>query len=43
MHTRDADYLAGAYPRFSEFTAVRDLVDPDRRFTNGYLRQVLGS
>ena len=43
MHTRDADYLAGAYPRLSEFLAVRDLVDPDRRFTNGYLRQVLGS
>ena len=43
MHTRDADYLAGAYPRLSEFIALRDLVDPDRRFTNGYLRQVLGS
>jgi len=43
MHTRDADYLAGAYPRMSEFIALRDLVDPDRRFTNGYLRQVLGS
>jgi FAD/FMN-containing dehydrogenase len=43
MHTRDADYLAGAYPRLSEFLALRDLVDPDRRFTNGYLRQVLGS
>jgi L-gulono-1,4-lactone dehydrogenase len=43
MHTRDADYLAGAYPRMSDFIALRDLVDPDRRFTNGYLRQVLGS
>jgi L-gulono-1,4-lactone dehydrogenase len=43
MHTRDADYLAGAYPRLSEFIALRDLVDPDRRFTNGYLRKVLGS
>jgi len=43
MHTRDADYLAGAYPHFSDFIAVRDLVDPDRRFTSGYLRQVLGS
>jgi L-gulono-1,4-lactone dehydrogenase len=43
MHTRDADYLAGAYPQFSQFLAVRDLVDPDRRFTTGYLRQVLGS
>jgi FAD/FMN-containing dehydrogenase len=43
MHTRDADYLAGTYPRLSDFTAVRDLVDPDRRFGNAYLRQVLGS
>jgi len=43
MHTRNADYLTGAYPRLSEFIALRDLVDPDRRFTNGYLRQVLGS
>lgn len=43
MHTRDADYLAGAYPRLSDFIAVRDLVDPDRRFGNPYLRQVLGS
>ncbi len=43
MHTRDADYLAAAYPRMSDFTGVRDLVDPDRRFGNGYLRQVLGS
>jgi L-gulono-1,4-lactone dehydrogenase len=43
MHTRDADYLTGAYPRMSEFIALRDLLDPDRRFTNGYLRQVLGS
>jgi L-gulono-1,4-lactone dehydrogenase len=43
MHTRDADYLAGAYPRMTEFLAVRDLADPDRRFGNAYLRQVLGS
>ena len=42
MHTRDADYLAGAYPRMSDFIAVRDLLDPDRRFGNAYLRQVLG-
>ena len=42
MHTRDADYLVGTYPRLSDFTAVRDLVDPDRRFGNAYLRQVLG-
>jgi FAD-linked oxidoreductase len=43
MHTRDADYLAGVYPRFGDFTAIRDALDPDRRFGNDYLAQVLGS
>ncbi|MFF3511239.1 D-arabinono-1,4-lactone oxidase [Streptomyces sp. NPDC002573] len=43
VHTRDAEYLAGAYPRFGEFTAVRDRLDPDRRFGNDYLRRVLGA
>jgi FAD-linked oxidoreductase len=42
MHTRDADYLTAAYPRMRDFLAVRDVVDPDRRFGNDYLRQVLG-
>ncbi|PJN38362.1 FAD-linked oxidoreductase [Streptomyces sp. CB02959] len=42
LHTRDAEYLAGVYPRFGEFTALRDRLDPERRFANGYLRQVLG-
>ncbi|MFF4954842.1 D-arabinono-1,4-lactone oxidase [Streptomyces chattanoogensis] len=42
LHTRDAGYLADAYPRFGEFTALRDRLDPGRRFTNGYLRRVLG-
>ncbi|MFF4699332.1 D-arabinono-1,4-lactone oxidase [Streptomyces chattanoogensis] len=42
LHTRDAGYLADAYPRFGEFTALRDRLDPERRFTNGYLRRVLG-
>jgi len=43
MHTRDAEYLAGVYPRFADFVALRDAVDPERRFGNDYLRQVLGS
>ncbi|MEU7180585.1 MULTISPECIES: D-arabinono-1,4-lactone oxidase [Streptomyces] len=42
LHTRDAGYLAAAYPRFADFTAVRDRLDPERRFANGYLRRVLG-
>ncbi|MGQ5655466.1 D-arabinono-1,4-lactone oxidase [Streptomyces sp. EKR5.2] len=43
VHTRDADYLAEAYPRFGEFTALRDRLDPDRRFGNDYLRRTLGA
>jgi len=43
VHTRDAEYLAGAYPRFGEFTALRDRLDPERRFQNDYLRRVLGA
>ncbi|MGY5011742.1 D-arabinono-1,4-lactone oxidase [Streptomyces sp. 900105755] len=42
VHTRDADYFAGVYPRFGEFTALRDRLDPDRLFQNDYLRRVLG-
>ncbi|MCM3810792.1 MULTISPECIES: D-arabinono-1,4-lactone oxidase [Streptomyces] len=42
LHSRDAAYLSGVYPRFGEFTAVRDRLDPDRLFTNDYLRRVLG-
>ncbi|MBW5420951.1 FAD-binding protein [Streptomyces sp. BG9H] len=42
LHTRDAEYFADAYPRFGEFTALRDRLDPDRVFGNDYLRRVLG-
>ncbi|ARF57854.1 D-arabinono-1,4-lactone oxidase [Streptomyces gilvosporeus] len=42
LHTRDAGQLADAYPRFGEFTALRDRLDPERRFANAYLRRVLG-
>ncbi|MGP2436904.1 D-arabinono-1,4-lactone oxidase [Streptomyces sp. JW3] len=43
VHTRDAEYLSRVYPRFGEFTALRDRLDPDRRFRNDHLRRVLGS
>lgn len=43
MHTRDAGYLAAVYPRLGEFVALRDHLDPDRRFGNDYLERVLGS
>ncbi|WP_327378333.1 FAD-binding protein [Streptomyces sp. NBC_01216] len=42
VHTRDAGHLAEVYPRFAEFTALRDRLDPDRLFANDYLRRVLG-
>lgn len=42
VHTRDAEYFSRVYPRFGEFTALRDRLDPDRLFRNDYLRRVLG-
>jgi FAD/FMN-containing dehydrogenase len=42
VHTRTAADLAPAYPRFEEFLALRDRLDPDRVFANPYLRRVLG-
>jgi len=42
LHTRTAADLAPAYPRFSEFLALRDRLDPDRLFANDHLRRVLG-
>lgn len=43
MHSREAGYLSEVYPRFAEFTALRDRLDPGRLFANDYLRRVLGS
>ncbi|MCK1820426.1 FAD-binding protein [Streptomyces sp. XM83C] len=43
VHTRDAEYFSRVYPRFGEFTALRDRLDPERRFQNDYLRRVLGA
>jgi L-gulonolactone oxidase len=43
VHTRDAAYFSRVYPRFAEFTALRDRLDPERRFQNDYLRRVLGA
>ncbi|WP_327090903.1 FAD-binding protein [Nonomuraea sp. NBC_01738] len=42
LHTRDAAYLSTVYPRFADFVALRDSLDPDRLFTNAYLDTVLG-
>jgi FAD-linked oxidoreductase len=43
LHTRDATYLEKVYPRFRDFQALRDELDPERRFANPYTRQVFGS
>lgn len=42
MHTQTAASLSGLYPRFPDFVAVRDRLDPDRIFSNPYLDRVLG-
>ncbi|MGI5147049.1 D-arabinono-1,4-lactone oxidase [Plantactinospora sp. CA-294935] len=43
LHYRDAESLRPAYPRFADFVAVRDRLDPDRVFANSYTEQVLGA
>jgi len=42
MHTLDAATLRDRYPRFDEFVALRDRLDPNRMFQNPYLARVLG-
>lgn len=42
MHTRDADSLRETYPKFDDFLAIRNRLDPDRVFANPYLDRVLG-
>ncbi|WP_248961287.1 D-arabinono-1,4-lactone oxidase [Sphaerisporangium perillae] len=42
LHTRDASYLSTVYPRFGDFLALRDELDPGRLFANDYLDVVLG-
>jgi len=42
LHQRTATDLEPAYPRWADFLAVREQLDPDRVFTNPYLDRVLG-
>lgn len=42
LHTLAADALRERYPRFDDFVALRDRLDPQRRFANRYLDRVLG-
>jgi L-gulonolactone oxidase len=42
MHFQSAATLAGRYPGWDAFQAVRAKLDPEGRFTNPYLDRVLG-
>ncbi len=42
-HFQTAESLAPRYPRFKDFLALRDRLDPDRRFANAYTERVLGA
>lgn len=42
LHSWTVEDVAAAYPRFADAVALRDRLDPDRRFGNDYLRRVLG-
>jgi L-gulonolactone oxidase len=41
-HFQTAESLAVRYPRWAEFAAARDELDPQRLFANEYARRVLG-
>lgn len=43
LHGRARDDLRPYYPHFDDVLAVRDRVDPERRFGNDYLTRVLGA
>jgi L-gulonolactone oxidase len=42
LHFQTAATLAPRYPLWDRFLAVRDRLDPERRFANAYTRRVLG-
>ena len=41
-HYQSAATLRSRYPGWDRFRAVRDRLDPERKFENEYLRRVLG-
>jgi L-gulono-1,4-lactone dehydrogenase len=43
LHFQTSETLAPRYPEWDRFQAVRNQLDPDRRFTNAYLDRVLGT
>lgn len=42
LHSRDAAFFASAYPRFGDFLAQRDAVDPQGIMLNEHLGAILG-
>ncbi|HEU4947777.1 MAG TPA: D-arabinono-1,4-lactone oxidase [Kribbella sp.] len=42
LHSLGVDDLRARYPRYDDFLAVRDRLDPHRVFANAYTRQVFG-
>lgn len=42
IHFRESGELSGLYPRWSEFVAARNRLDPDRTFRNEYSTRVFG-
>ena len=42
LHGLGREELAESYPRFADFLALRERMDPERRFGNRYLSRVLG-
>ena len=42
LHFQTAATLSERYEEWDRFVAVRDRVDPERRFSNAYLERVLG-
>lgn len=43
LHTLSAAQLRERYPRFDDFVALRDRLDPDRLFGNRHLERILGA
>ncbi|MBS1907839.1 MAG: FAD-binding protein [Actinobacteria bacterium] len=43
LHSLDAAQLRERYPRFDDFVALRDRLDPERRFGNRHLERILGA
>ncbi|MGA1361308.1 MAG: D-arabinono-1,4-lactone oxidase [Ilumatobacteraceae bacterium] len=42
LHWRDAEELSRLYPRWADFTGMRDRLDPDRTFRNDHTTRVFG-